>query len=315
MKGGVDVPEISVIVPCYNEQDNVAAIAAALVEVMTRIGASFDIIFIDNASTDRTADIVRGLCATDPRIRLIVNARNFGQMRSPVHAVSASRGRAVIGIAADFQDPPELIESFVEHWRAGASIVLGVREGEKTSLLLGWIRSFSYWFARRFGDYPVVPNATGFGLYDRRVVTAVASMREPEPFWRGLAIETGYSVKTVVYRRPQRARGKSSNNFFTLFDFAVSALSSFSKKTVRLPFAAGAVMGAIALIVLAGAPIVAIAGYSSVPWLIAAAVQAQFALVFVFLGIIGDQVRLVSERTRNTPLVFEQERVNFPEGY
>ena len=316
MNGDVSSPvEISVVIPCYNEQDNVVPIAAAIIEVLERIGVTFDLIFIDNFSADATVERIRTLCASDARIRLIANARNFGQMRSPVHAVYASKGKAVIGIAADFQDPPELIAHFIERWRAGADIVLGVRQSEPTSLIHGIARSFSYWFAKNFGDYPVIPNATGFGLYDRRVVSAVATMREPEPFWRGLAIETGYTVETIEYKRPERARGKSNNNFFTLFDFAVSALSSFSKKTIRLPFAAALIFGVLSMLSLIAVPFAAFAGQSFVVWLIIGVVEFQFALLFGFLGLIGDQVRLVSERTRNAPLVFERERINFPEGY
>ncbi|WP_300396591.1 glycosyltransferase family 2 protein, partial [uncultured Sphingobium sp.] len=158
-------PDISVVIPCYNEEDNAAAICAATVDQLEPLGVSFDIIFIDNDSTDRTVDIIRDICRRDPRVKLIVNSRNYGQMRSPTYGIYQARGRAVIGMCADFQDPPALIPHFVERWRAGVDIILGVRETEKTGPVLSVMRRLSYWLARNFGDYPVVPNATGFGLY------------------------------------------------------------------------------------------------------------------------------------------------------
>ena len=190
-------PEISVVIPCFNEQDNAAAIAAAVIEQLEKVSSSFDILFIDNGSTDRTVEIVREMCARDPRIRLIVNTRNFGQLRSPTHALFQATGRAVIGIVADFQDPPELIPQLVERWRAGADVVLGVSKTKKVSPLFAATRRMSYALQRKFGDYPIIPNATGFGLYDAKVVRAIAALNEPEPFFRGLLVETGYSIETI----------------------------------------------------------------------------------------------------------------------
>ena len=308
-------PEISVVIPCFNEEENAAAIAAAVISVLEPVSDSFDLIFIDNASADRTVSIIRELASQDSRIRLIVNTRNFGQMRSPTHAVFAARGRAVIGICADFQDPPELLPIFVTKWRAGADIVLGTRESEKSSLAVGIFRKIAYEFARRFGDYPIVPNATGFGLYDRKVVRAIAAMKEPEPFFRGMLVETGYTIETIPYARPLRNRGRSSNTFFTLLDFALSSLASFSKRLIRLPFFIGIMLAILAGLMLAVVPVAAAVGASVLPWLVAAGIELQFSLLFIFLGLIGDQMRLNAERNRQTPLVFERERVNFPEGY
>jgi len=309
------VPDISVVIPCLNEEENAPAIAAAVTSVLEQAGVTFDIIFIDNHSSDRTVQVIREMCERDPRIRLIVNTRNFGQMRSPTHGIFAARGRAVIGMCADFQDPPELLATFVQRWRAGTDIVLGVRETETTSRLLGWAREFSYAFARKVGDYPIIRNATGFGLYDRRVVDAIKAIREPEPFYRGMLVETGYKIETFPYARPLRRRGKSNNNFFTLLDFALSGLTSSSKKLLRAPFFIGALAGIGAGLCLVGLIVSLILSGSIWGWLAAFAAQTQLALLFIFLGLIGDQLRMVSERTREVPLVFEHERVNFPEGY
>jgi glycosyltransferase involved in cell wall biosynthesis len=309
------VPEISVVIPCRNERANAAAIASAVIAQLEQVGASFDIIFIDNASSDDTVSIIRGLCEKDARIRLIANTRNFGQMRSPTHGIFEARGRAVIGMCADFQDPPELLGQFVERWRAGTDIVLGVREAEKSSLLLGWARELSYSLARRLGDYPIIRNATGFGLYDGKVVRTIAAMKEPEPFFRGMLVETGYSIETIFYPRPRRAGGRSNNNFFTLLDFALSSLASSSKKLLRLPFLIGVLAGFAALLSVCVGMFAFLSGRAAVSWFFGALIEGQFSLLFLFLGLIGEQVRVISERTRQTPLVIERERINFPDDY
>lgn len=312
--GALDHPDLSVVIPCRNEEANAEAIAAAVIAELEPLGLIFDIIFIDNESSDRTVEIIRGMCARDPRIRLIVNTRNFGQMRSPTHGIFVARGRAVIGMCADFQDPPALLPRFVERWRAGVDIVLGVRESEKSGFILDSTRKLSYALARNFGDHAIIPNATGFGLYDRKVVNAIRAMNEPEPFFRGMLVETGYPLETITYHRPVRARGKSNNNFFALLDFAVGGLTASSKRLLRVPLYLG-VLGAIVTLVMGiGGVIAFFAGRPIAGWFIAMVLQAQFALFFGFLGLMGDHIRLISERTRRTPLVLERERVNFPPG-
>jgi len=308
-------PDVSIVIPCRNEELNAAAIAAAVITQMESTGVSFDIIFIDNESTDRTVEIIRGLCASDERIRLIVNTRNFGQMRSPTHGIFEARGRAVIGMCADFQDSPELLPYFVQRWQAGVDIVLGVRESEDTGFVLSTIRSLSYWMAKNFGDFQTIPNATGFGLYSRRVVDAIKALNEPEPFYRGLLVETGYPLETISYVRPPRARGKSNNNFFTLLDFAVAGLTGSSKRLLRFPLYLGVVGAVVAVLMLLGGALAFLTGRPIAGWLIGSVLQFQFALIFGFLGLMGDHVRQISERTRGTPLVLERERVNFPEDY
>lgn len=308
-----EIPEISVLLPCRNEQDNVEAIAAAVIEKLEPIVDSFEIIFIDNESRDRTVEIIRGMCERDPRIKLIVNTRNFGQMRSPTYGLFQARGRAIIGMCSDFQDTPELLPEFVRRWRAGADIVLGVRETEKSGAVLRLVRSLSYRLQQKFGDYAIIPNATGFGIFDRRVIEAVRQLNEPEPFFRGLLVETGYPIQTITFRRPLRAGGRSNNNFFTLLDFALNGLASSSRKLLRAPLYVAFFITMATTISLIGAVVAAIIGRSWQLWLFAAVLEGQFALLFTFLGLLGVQVALISERTRNQPLVVERERVNFPQ--
>lgn len=312
MTKDVTDPEISVVIPCYNEAANAAEICAATIKELESVGVSFEIVFIDNNSTDGTVDIIKRICAADRRVKLIVNSRNFGQMRSPTHAIYQTRGAAVIGMCADFQDPPTLIPELIARWRSGADIVLGVRQVEENvGVALRWTRALSYWLARNYGDYPILPNATGFGLYARRVVDATRLLVEPEPFFRGMLVETGYRLETITYPRPERARGRSKNNFFTLFDFAMSALAGSSKRLLRVPIYIGALGALITVLMLLGGLVAFVTGRPIAGWFIAAVIQAELSLLFGFLGLLGDNVRIISERTRRTPLVIERERVNF----
>lgn len=307
-----DRPELSVVIPCFNEEENAAAIGAAVVEQMDKVSDDYEIIFIDNGSSDGTVPIIRGLCAANPRIKLIVNTRNFGQLRSPTHALFEASGRAVIGIVADFQDPPEMIPLFVERWRAGADIVLATSETKKMAPIFASLRRLSYGLQRKFGDYPIIPNATGFGLYDRKVVRAIAALNEPEPFFRGLLVETGYKIETIPFKRPPRAAGKSKNGFLALLDFALSALAGSSKGLLRVPLYVSFFIFLATLFTLGGALYSMIVGANPRMWLFAALLEFQFGLLFLFLGLLGVQVRMISDRTRGTPLVIERERVNFP---
>ena len=310
----LEVPEISVIIPCLNEEENAAAIVAAVRTQLESISASFEIILIDNGSTDRTVDIIRGLGAEDTRVKLIVNTRNFGQLRSPTHALFQATGRGVIGIVADFQDPPELIPELVKRWRAGADIVLCQSEMRKMSPLLAAARGLSYRLQRQFGDYPIIPNATGFGIYDAKVVQAISRLREPEPFFRGLLVETGYRIETIPFKRPGRAAGRSKNGFIALLDFALSGLAGSSKGLLRVPLYVAFFTSLLTVVTVVGAIVAALTGGSIQLWLWAAAIEVQFTLLFLFLGLIGVQVGLISDRTRGTPLVIERERINFPKG-
>ena len=312
MLKATSVPEISAVIPCLDEEENAEAIARAVIEQLEKVTPSFDIIFIDNGSTDRTVEIVRKLCARDSRIRLIVNTRNFGQVRSPAHALFQATGQAIIGIAADFQDPPELIPELVKRWRAGAEIVLGVSETKKASPLYTTLRQLSYDLQRKFGDYPIIPHATGFGIYDAKVVQAISGLNEPEPFVRGLLVETGYKIETVPFKRPPRAAGRSKNGFFTLLDFALSGLAYSSKGLLRAPLYFSFLAFASTIVSSLGALWSMIWGQNPRMWMFATLLELQFGLLFLFLGILGVQVRLISDRTRGTPLVIERERVNFP---
>jgi glycosyltransferase involved in cell wall biosynthesis len=315
LNAGILKPDLSVVVPCYNEESNAAAIAEAITREIEKTKLSFDIIFIDNASTDNTVEIIRDLCTRDERIKLIVNTRNFGQMRSPTHCIFEARGSAIIGICADFQDPPELIGHFIERWQAGIDIVLGIRTPLESGALTKWLRAKYYEFDRKFSNIPIIPNATGFGIYDRKVVDKIAKLREPAPFFRRMLVETGYTIETIEYPTLKRAGGVSSNNLYTIIDFALTGISASSRNVVRLPYIIGLGLFVLTPLLMIMGIISLVMNGASALWFLMALFEAQFAALFIFLGLFGEQLNVISERTRETPLVFERERINFPEGY
>ena len=305
-------PELSVVIPCYNEAENVAAICAAVTAEAEAHAASHEIILIDNGSTDGTRAIMRAICAVDPRVRVIFNNRDYGQMRSPTYGLYQAEGRAVIGMCADFQDPPEMIGPFVARWREGAQVVLGQRRSERASPMLRTARHIGYGFLRRFGDYPVIPGATGFGLFDRIVIDTLAAWNEPEPFFRGMVVESGFRLELEPFDRPGRAAGESKNDFVALASFALSGLAGSAKSLLRLPLFLSVYIAALALCLLVAAPVALALGGPVWALLGLALGFALFAVLLLFLGLIGEQVRMLAERSRNVPLVIEEERINFP---
>ncbi len=307
-------PELSIVIPCFNEEENVRAICAAVTLEAQKVVRSHEIVLIDNCSTDDTRQIIRQLCREDGRIRAIFNSRNYGQMRSPTYGIYQASGEAVIGMCADFQDPPEMIGRFVEEWRKGAQVVLGQRRSEPSSLVLRAVRKAGYAFLTRFGDQPIIPGATGFGLFDRKVVDALAAWNEPEPFFRGMLVEVGFRLTVIPFDRPPRAAGESKNGFRTLFSFAMSALAGSTRSLLRLPLFAAGFFG-LATLGLVIATIVALfmAGPAGELALFGLA-TASMTLIMLSIGLVAEQVRLLSERSRNVPLVIEDERINFPAG-
>ncbi|NIJ36038.1 glycosyltransferase involved in cell wall biosynthesis [Sphingopyxis panaciterrae] len=314
MSAAADRPELSVVIPCFNEAQNVAAICAAVTEAAEGHADSHEIILIDNGSTDGTRSIMRNLCLGDPRIRAIFNNRNYGQMRSPTYGLYQAEGLAVIGMGADFQDPPALIGELLRKWRGGAQVVLGQRRSERASLPLRIVRHLGYAFLRRYGDYPVIPGATGFGLFDREVIDTLAAWNEPEPFFRGMVVESGFRIALVPFDRPARAAGESKNGFAALASFALSALAGSAKSLLRLPLFLALYTGGLAFLLLLAAP-VALFLDGPIWWLLGFGFGfALFAILLLFLGLIGEQLRMLAERSRNVPLVIEEERINFPAG-
>jgi glycosyltransferase involved in cell wall biosynthesis len=274
--------------------------------------SAYEIIYIDNGSTDGTVEIVKRLCADDPDVRLIVNNQNYGQKRSPTHGIYQATGTAVFSLCADFQDPPEMIPDFVARWRGGTKIVLGQRASEKMTLGMRVLRFLGYGFLEHFSDYRILPNVTGFGLYDRAVVDCLKQWRDPEPFFRGMLVESGFSLETIPYARPPRAAGRSKNSLFAIIDFGLSGIASGSSQLLRAPlYLAPLVLAAAGAVFVAGLVMAWMGRPSWTPFLLALG-GGCFGVTLVFLGLIGEQVSVIAKTVRGTPLVVEKERVNFP---
>jgi glycosyltransferase involved in cell wall biosynthesis len=306
---------ITVVTPCYNEAGNVT-------EVASRVRAIFDSLpeyrlehlFIDNASTDGTVAELRALAASDPRIRVILNRRNFGHLRSPVHAILQARGDAIVALASDLQDPPELIPEFLSKWEAGAPVVLGVKKSSSESRLFYAVRTLYYKLADRLSDVPLIEHATGFGLYDRSFLEALRQLDDPYPYVRGLVSDLGFAAEVVPYDQPLRVRGVTSNSFFTLYDLAMVGITSHSKVPLRLVTLTGFLLSALSFIVALVYLSYKLVFWSLFPAGIAPAVIGIFLLCsfqLFCMGLLGEYVAVIHTRVMKRPLVIERERINF----
>jgi glycosyltransferase involved in cell wall biosynthesis len=307
---------LSVVIPCFNEQDNVIPLAARIAEVLSGAGVEdYELLFIDNASVDETVARVKALCAADRRVRLIVNARNF--VRSPYHAILQARGDAVVCMAADFQDPPEMLASFVAKWREGYKVVVAVKQTSRESRVMWALRSAYYRMSRRIADVELIENYTGFGLYDREFVEIARSLDDPYPYFRGLIAELGLSLARVPYTQPRRARGITKNNFYTLYDVAMLGITSHSKVPIRLATMVGFTLSALSLLVSIGYFVLKLLFWDrfelgTAPLLIGFFFFASVQMFFI--GLIGEYVAAIHTRVMKRPLVVEKERVNFDES-
>lgn len=306
---------ITVLTPCYNEEENVEPLYRAVKDEFAKLPHyRYEHLFIDNASTDRTVAILRSLAEQDPNIKVIVNARNFGPVRSSFHGLLQARGDAVIGIVADFQDPPELIPELIAKWEEGFKAVMTVKEASKENRLMYAIRERYYNTLARISNVRIVQNATGSGLYDRCVVEAMRQIDDPNPFFRGLIAEIGYDVAQVKYEQPRRLRGVTTNNFYSLYDMAFLGIVSHSKVPLRLATMLGFAMAALSLVVASVYLVAKLVFWNRFDLGIAPVLIGFFFISSVqlfFVGIVGEYIGSIFTQVKKLPLVFERERINF----
>jgi polyisoprenyl-phosphate glycosyltransferase len=308
---------ISVVSSCYNEQDNVEPLYEAVKAIFAELPQyRYEHILVDNASKDRTAEKLRAIAGRDPNVKVILNARNFGHIRSPYHAIMQSSGDAVIGMASDFQEPPELIPEFLRKWEEGYRIVLGVKEQAEESGLFYAIRSRYYRTLGRIAEIEIVQQATGFGLYDRSVVEALRRLNDPYPFFRGLLAEVGYEAARVPYKQALRRRGVTSQNFYTLYDIAFLGIVNHSKVPLRLATMTGFATAILSLFVALGYLFYKLLFWQEFTLGLAPLIIGLFFLSSVqlfFVGIVGEYIGSIYTQVKNHPHVFEKERINFAE--
>jgi len=305
---------ISIVTPCYNEGENIEELYKRIVAVMKRLPYEYEHICIDNASTDDTVPKLKALAASDPRLKIIVNARNFGHIRSPYHALLQTHSDATVLIASDLQDPPEMIEEFVRKWDEGYKTVLAVKPESHESPLMFLVRRSYYRLVSRISEVPLVQNATGAGLFDRAVIDVLRQLDDPYPYFRGVLCEVGFRIATVPFKQPRRKRGITKNNFYTLYDMAMLGITNHSKLPLRLMTMGGFALSILSLLTALGFLLAKLLFWDSFSLGIAPILIGIFffgAVQTFCIGLLGEYIGSIHTKVRNMPLVIELERVNF----
>jgi glycosyltransferase involved in cell wall biosynthesis len=306
---------ISVVSGCYNEEENVRECYEQVKKVFQEIGRyRYEHIFIDNASKDGTVDILRQIAAQDKNVKVIVNARNFGHIRSGYHAMLRARGDAVISFVSDLQDPPELIKEFIQKWEEGFLVVIGVKADSDESPLFFAIRKLYYEIISRLAEIEVNKNATGFGLYDRRFIDILTEIDDPYPYFRGLVSEIGFPVAKIPYHQPSRKRGVTSHNFYRLYDMAMLGITNHSKVPLRLATMLGFAVSFLSLGIALVYLIFKLLYWDSFSLGLAPLVIGLFffgSVQLFFIGILGEYIGAIYTQVQKRPHVVELERINF----
>ena len=310
--------KISVVIPTYNEEGNVKPLAQAIVNVMENELPEYDyeILFIDNHSKDNTRLFLRQLCGDNKKIKAIFNARNFGQIRSPVYGLKQAQGDCVIRMCADFQDPVEMIPKFVREWEKGWKIVIGIKKSSKEKKMMYWIRTLYYKLIRKITDIDHIEHFTGFGLYDKAFVDVVRQLHDPMPYLRGIIAELGFDYKAIPYEQQRRKAGKSKNNFCSLYDYAMIGITSYSKVVLRMATFVGFIVGGISFVAGIVYFILKLLYWDRFSAGVAPLLIGVFflgSMQLFFIGFLGEYVLSINTRVLDRPLVVEELRLNFEE--
>ena len=328
---------ISIVVPCYNEEENVGPLYTALRALFSGSGAEpqeaaddsirpnhpaeaalsgyrYEILFIDNDSHDRTRERIRAICAEDPSVKAIFNAKNFGQFNSPYYAMLQTSGDATILMAADFQDPVEMIPQFVHAWEEGFRIVIGIKNHSQESRVMYWLRGIYYKMIKRMSSVDQIEQFTGFGLYDRAFIDVMRGLDDPTPFLRGIVAELGFRRKEIPYTQPRRRAGITHNNLYTLYDAAMLSFTSYTKVGLRLAVLFGGICSAISMLIAVIYLIMKLIWWDRFPAGMAPMLIGMLFLGSVqifFIGLLGEYILSINQRVMKRPLVVEEERINF----
>lgn len=306
---------ISIVTACYNEEENVEELVKAVVKVFEGIPQyNFEHIFIDNGSQDKTVSILRRVASEYKHVRVIVNARNFGHIRSPYHGLIAAHGDAVMSLVADFQDPPTLIPEFIKKWEEGYKVVAGVKVQSEESSLFFAIRKFYYNLVTRLAEVELLKNFTGFGLYDKQVMDVLRTINDPYPYFRGLICEIGFEKAVIEYHQPIRKRGITKNNFYTLYDMAMLGITTNSKLPLRVATILGFIASILSLLAAIVFFILKLLFWYSIPLGIAPLAIGIFffsSVQLFFIGLLGEYIGNIHTQVLNRPRVVEKERINF----
>ena len=306
--------KISIVTPTFNEEQNIKKLCSDIRNEMEKLNIEYEHIVIDNASTDKTIDIIKEICKTDKKVKVIINAKNYGHIKSPVYGLMQSKGEACILMASDFQDPVNLISQYIEKWENGSKIVLGEKiTSDENSFVFG-IRRLFYKFLNRISDTDLTMNTTGSGIFDRSIIEKLKKINDPYPYFRGLISELGEEISTIQFNQPKREFGNTKNNFYTLYDIGMLGVVKHSKMPLRIMILLGFLFSAISLCISLFYLIYKLLFWNSFEVGIAPLIIGIFgfaSLQILLLGIIGEYVSVVLTHLRNMPLVEEKERINF----
>lgn len=311
--------KISVMIPCYNEEDNVRPICDAVRKILKEELSEYDyeILFIDNKSKDRTRKILRELCAEDIHVKAIFNMQNFGQFNSPYYGLCQTSGDCAILLCADFQDPVELIPRMVHEWENGHRVVSMIKTSSQELRLMYWLRSIYYKTIRKMSQVEQIEHFTGFGLYDRSFIEVLRRLKDPSPFLRGIVAEYAPDRLEIPYEQKKRRAGKPSNNFFSLFDAAMLSFTSYTKGGLRLATFGGFLISGVSFLIALFYLIQKLLYWDkfmagNAPILIG--VFFLGGIQMFFIGLLGEYIMSINTRVINRPLVIEEERINFKEA-
>jgi len=308
--------KISVLVPTYNEEENVVPLSEAITREFEHNLSKYDyeILFIDNCSKDRTQEKIIELCNHNKKIRAIFNSKNFGQNNSPFHGMLQTDGDCTITMCADFQDPVEMIPKFIKEWENGYKIVCGIKTSSKENQIMRTVRTIYYKLIKKFSDVEQIEHFTGFGLYDKSFIDTLRNLNDPTPFLRGIVAELGPARKEIQYEQEKRRAGKSSNNWYSLYDIAMLSFTSYTKIGLRIATIGGfvfSIMGFLVALIYLIMKLVFWKNFSAgtAPILIGVFL---FGSVQLFItGLLGEYVMSINTRIMNRPLVIEEKRLNF----
>lgn len=308
--------KISVLIPCYNEEENVIPLSEAIVGQFDEFlsGYDYEIIFIDNNSTDSTRQKLIGLCEKNRKIKAIFNARNFGQFNSPYYGILQTTGDCTISMCADFQDPVELIPRLVHEWEQGYKIVCPIKAQSRENPVMRFCRTCYYKVIKKISDVEQIEHFTGTGLYDKDFVDVLRRLNDPTPFLRGIVAELGFKRKEITYEQQKRRAGKTSNNWYTLYDAAMLSFTAYTKVGMRVCTIAGFIISIISMVIAFAYLILKLINWDSfalgnAPTLIGVFVLGGIQLIFI--GLLGEYIMSINQRIMNRPLVIEERRINF----
>lgn len=306
---------ISIVSPTFNEELNVEELYSQVKAVFVGMPQyAYEHIFIDNASSDTTVALLKNIAVTDNNVKIIVNAKNFGHIRSPYYGLQQAHGDAVILMASDLQDPPAMIPELLKKWKEGYTIVVGVKNKSEESALMFAVRKIYYNLIKRFSDVEQIKNFTGFGLYDQTFIAVLRTLHDPYPYFRGMVTELGWNRAEVPYVQPARKKGKTSNNFYSLYDLAMLGFVNHSKIPLRLASFIGFGMSVVSFLVGIGYLVYKLMFWSRFQAGLAPLTIGLFffgSIQLFFIGIIGEYIGAIHTQVRQRPLVIEKERINF----